>query len=64
MKSLYVLLTWFSIQTKAAEQYLSIVLDPVDQKVDNTMHWINLYAVDNAIGFLNTYPLESDLSGG
>ena len=27
-------------------------------------HQINLYLVDNAIGFLNTYPLHSDLSGG
>ena len=58
------LLTWSSIQTKAAELYLSIVLDPVDQKVDNPIQWINLNAVDNAIGFLNTYPLDSDLSGG
>ena len=58
------LLTWSSIQTKAVEQYLSIVQDPVDQKVDNAIQWINLYAVDSAIGFPNTYPLDSDLSGG
>ena len=25
---------------------------------------INLYLLDGAIGFLNTYPLDSDLSGG
>ena len=25
---------------------------------------INLYPVDGAIGFPNTYPLDSDLSGG
>ena len=49
---------------KSYWQYLSIVLDPVDQKVDNAIHWIKLYAVDSAIGFFNTYPLDSDLSGG
>ena len=28
------------------------------------MQWINLYPMDSAIGFPNTYPLDSDLSGG
>ena len=56
--NLYVLLTWSSIQTKAAEQYLSIVQEPVEQKVDNAIHRINLYAADSAIGFLNTCPLD------
>ena len=39
----------------------SFVLDlaPVVQKVDT-----NLYPVDSTIGFPNTYPLDSDLSGG
>ena len=37
---------------------------PVVQKLDSAIHWINLYKVDNAIGFPNTYPLDSDLSGG
>ena len=37
---------------------------PVVQKVDNTIHWINLYPVDSVIGFPNTYPLDSDLSCG
>ena len=62
--NLYVLLIRSSIQTKAAEQYLSIVLGPVDQKVDNITHWIDLYPLDNAIVFPNTYPLLSDLSDG
>ena len=31
-------------------------------KVDNITHWIDLYPVDNRIGFPNTYPLDSDLS--
>ena len=39
-------------------------LAPVVQKLDSAIHRINLYAVDNAIGFPNTYPLDSDLSGG
>ena len=28
------------------------------------MHWIILCPLDSAIGFPNTYPLDSDLSGG
>ena len=34
------------------------------QRVDNTMHWINVYPLNDVIGFLDTYPLDSDLSGG
>ena len=37
---------------------------PVVRKVDNAIHWINLYPMDSAIGFRNVYPLNSDLSGG
>ena len=32
--------------------------------MDSAIHWINHYPVDNSIGFPNTYPLVSDLSGG
>ena len=39
-------------------------LAPIFQKVDNALHWINLYPVVNAIGFPNTYPLNSDFSVG
>ena len=39
-------------------------LAPVVQKLDSAIHRIILYPVDNAIGFPNTYPLDSDLSGG
>ena len=28
---------------------VKILLGPVVQKVDNVIHWINLYPVDNAI---------------
>ena len=40
------------------------VLAPVVQKVDSAIHRINLYPVDSAIGFPNSYALDSDLSGG
>ena len=32
----------------------------VVRKVDSAIHWINLYPVDNTIGFPNTYLLDSD----
>ena len=34
------------------------------QKVDTVTHWINLYPVDNVIGFPNTYSLDTDLFNG
>ena len=37
---------------------------PVVPKVDSAIQQINLYPVDSAIGFPNTYPLARDLSGG
>ena len=37
---------------------------PVLQPLDSTIHRIKIHPVDNAIGFPNTYPLGSDLSGG
>ena len=37
---------------------------PVVQKVDSAIQRINLYPVDSAIGFPNTYPPGRDLSGG
>ena len=43
---------------------LLTVQGPVVRKVDNAIHWINLYPVDNAIDFPNTYPLYSELSDG
>ena len=36
----------------------------VAQKVYNAIHGISLYPVDSASGFLNTYPQDSNLSGG
>ena len=37
---------------------------PVVRKVDNAIHRINHYPVDSAVCFVNTYLLDSDLSGG
>ena len=34
------------------------------QKVDNAIHWINLYPADNGFGFPHYYPMHTDLSGG
>ena len=39
-------------------------LAPVVQTLDKAIQWINIYPVDGAIGFPNTYPLGSDLSDG
>ena len=39
-------------------------LAPVVQKVDSTIHRINLYPLGSSIGSPNIYPLDSDLSGG
>ena len=46
---------------QATDSYLQccIAQGPVVQKVDNPIHWINLYPVDRAIGFPNIYPLDS-----
>ena len=42
----------------------TIHLALVVQKVDSTIHRINLYPVDIASAFPNAYPLDSDLSDG
>ena len=34
------------------------------QKVDIAIHQINLYPLDDTIGFPNAFPLDSDLFGG
>ena len=37
---------------------------PDVQNVDSAIHRINLHQLDSVTGFTNTYPLDSDLSGG
>ena len=39
-------------------------LAPVVQRLDNAIHRINHYPVDSVVCFVNTYPLDSDLSSG
>ena len=37
---------------------------PVVQNVDNAIHWINHYPLNSTIDFPNTYPLDGNLSSG
>ena len=37
---------------------------PVVQRLVNTIHRINHYPADSVVCFVNTYPLDSDLSSG
>ena len=39
-------------------------LAPVVQRLVNAIHWINHYPADSVVCFVNTYPLDSDLSDG
>ena len=41
-----------------------VIQGPVARNPENTIHWINLYPVDKAISFPNTYPLDGDFSVG
>ena len=47
-----------TIQMKGFEQA------PVVQRLDNTIDQINHYPVNSVVCFVNTYPLDTDLSGG
>ena len=39
-------------------------LAPVVQRLDSAIHRINHYPADSVVCFVDTYPLDSDLSGG
>ena len=54
----------FTILSFKASLLISILQAPVVQRVDIGIHGINLYPVDHAIGFPNTYPQDSDSSDG
>ena len=47
----------------AAKQKIKL-LAPVVQRLYNAIHRINHYPADSVVCFVNTYPLDSDLSGG
>ena len=53
-----------TIQRCVAATAAFLQLIPVVRKVDNVIHWTNHYLVDNASGFSNSYPLDSDLYDG
>ena len=42
----------------------SSVLVRVVRKVDSAIHRINHYPADSVVCFVDTYPLDCDLSGG
>ena len=48
-----------AVETRATE-WAGLVV----RKVANAIHQINHYSADSVVCFANTYPLESDLSGG
>ena len=53
------------MRTRAhAKKKKKILQASVVQKMDSAIHRINLLPADSAISFPNTYPLDSDLSGG
>ena len=37
---------------------------PMVRKMDNSLHRINHYPADSVVYFVDTYPLDCDLSGG
>ena len=45
-------------------EYNIAYLAPVVQTLNSAMRRINPYPADSVIDFRNTYPLDSDLSGG
>ena len=50
--------------TKFIIRCMFIYQAPVVPKVDNPIQRINRYPVDSIVCFANTYPLDSNLSGG
>ena len=48
----------FALHTCTKDQALVV------QRLDNAIHRINHYPADSVVCFVNTYPLDSDLSGG
>ena len=54
-----VIFYWFVLSMR-----MQVILAPVVRKVDNAIHRINHYPADSVVCFVNTYPLDSDLSGG
>ena len=54
----------WSLLVSKSRMKITILQALVVQRLDSAIHQINLYPVDSASGFPNTYLLDSDLSGG
>ena len=52
---------WYPIYRSLQKHKL---LAPEVRRLDNAIHRINHYPVDSVVCIVNTYPLDSDLSGG
>ena len=50
------------IMHKLRVKFVEVQAPVIVQKMNNAIHRINIYPLDSAIGFLNTYLLDSDLS--
>ena len=59
-------LTLFEVQAGTTFYYLNCQTNQarVVQTLDSAIHRINHYPADSVIDLRNTYPLDSDLSGG
>ena len=55
---------WITKREALSKCIVLLLLLLVVQKVDNSIHHITLYPLDSAIGFPDTYQLDSDLSSG
>ena len=38
--------------------HLNLIWTRLFKRLDNAIHWINLYPGDNVVHFVNTYPLN------
>ena len=52
------------IATQPVDEYQFILLARVVQRMDNAIHQIFHYPANSMVCFVNTYPLNSDLSAG
>ena len=52
------MLIMHKLRVKFAEVQAPVIV----QKMNNVIHRINIYPLDSAIGFHNTYLLDSDIS--
>ena len=61
---LAILKAWKKLYNEPVRFYISTEIQArVVQKVVNAIHRINFCPVDSVVCFVNTYPLDSDLSG-